>query len=1341
MSHSTQGQKMSDSHELGSSSITQQTVYHQPVTAEPTVNSDPEAQVQDDSMTGVVRHDNDMRDITQIESMPTTEELYSSKLEYLPTTDPRTWHKRGLEGLVDRQFRLFREDNVGILRDSIRSYLNIPFTWKRHSSAEFNVYHNVLLDSELSFDLHGGLVFSMRLPQPQEAHALTPSERYEWWVKKQGFQHDTLVCLWSKDMDLMFASVGHYKDHNLLKNDYGSDKAKIFFRPFEQSARFTSWLLRNANQRVERNYTLLEFPNLLTWSFAPPLRALKQMSTMSDTPLSTALEPSELPKPIWIHPAHYAMGDGFNFQLGKTVAGDGQGELAVSDLFESTAIPAGSSLDDGQARAFLHALRHRIALIQGPPGTGKSYTAVAVIETLLRSLDGDISGPIMCVSHSNRALDGLLEKLLNAGVGNMIRVGGQSKSDALENINLDVLVRNQAQLPEDKQAITKAAGKFFRNSKGIRSDLAKLARVDQDGEREQICSGIKKKFSKWTEAQQEYSAAMERHPLGILQKANIIGVTAGGMAVRRELFEKLDCKVIVFEEAGTIPEALVLTSITPSMEHCILIGDHFQLRPKVNRKELESNTNPDAAKFGFDVSLLERLVHFGFPFEVLNTQYRMRPEISRLSRSTLYPMLKDAAAVQHLSAVPSLSERMFWFDHQHHELKLDKTARVNAFEARMIAGLTRHLTSQDGVHGDTILILTPYAAQAKALQEKIEGFHPVEVVFGKDGRDQQPNDAASGRIRIATVDSIQGDESDIVLLSMVRSNDWEGTGFIKSANRSIVALSRARRAMFIFGNMKMLQQVPFWAQIISSLDETSSIGTALAIDCPRHPGNTIHIKEPADFGKHSPNGGCVVSCGRLLACNHRCPELCHSDLLHDRTICIQPCRSILDCGHPCANICGSACTTYCEVRIQNPRVILPTRSSFRNRARHPSRFNLTAAIKPNAFVLKATSHSVEALAENFFHAAIVASYNATRAIVARRANHPVGTKQFVMNTRSQYIKLAHEAVQEIRRLQASLPTASANLNKRFSKSATITSDAAGKRTHISKIHRLAGRDGRYKHVVRILHDISATFQLAKAVEAAIQSAWDHHHHHSCQPLMNPPTTTPTPQLQERLLLLLLSARLEIAALSDFLTIRSHAGACDPLTLDFRFCRARCAHVFHATHARSLPGLSVEADILWAQWLVLERRAPPAPAPIPDVDADEARYRLRRAEGALDPEAVGAFMDGAHCVGLLGEVWSAEGPLAREERRWSADTGVRLDGFVAGVEAMGKEVEGAVAWEMCEAGHYFPVAAAGGGVCSGCGRRAWDMSAIGGAGEEDALMGERSGQGAEDEMEGVESLSH
>ncbi|KAF9636396.1 hypothetical protein BFW01_g7292 [Lasiodiplodia theobromae] len=1314
------------------------------------------------------RHDNDHSDIALIDLMPTTDELHSEHPEYLPTTDPSTWNKQGFQGLVDRQFRLFREDTVGILRESIRRYLHISKTTKHHSSAQSNAYHNVRLDPELSFDLHGGLVFSMRVPQPLETQSLDPTERYEWWINREGLQHDALVCLWSKDMDMMFAQVGHYKDKNLHKHDYGADVARLYCRPFEQSPRYVEWLLTNAKVYKERNYTLLEFPSLRTWSFVPPLRALQQMSDMPDTPLSTVLEPSDLPRPIWIHPAPYAMANGFKFQLGKTASVDGEGELAVSDLFD-TKIQASSRLDAGQMSALLHALRNRIALIQGPPGTGKSYTAVAIIETLLKSLSNSTPGPIVCVSYSNRALDSLLEKLHDAGVENMVRVGGQSKSDTLKDINLDVLVKSQHPLPEDKRCVHRAAENFFTSSEGIKGLLEELSRADRDSERRRLSAQIKSKLGQWTEAQKEYTAAMDRHPLNVLKRATIVGVTASGMALRRKLFQKLNAKVIVFEEAGTMPEALALTSITPSMEHCILIGDHLQLRPKVNRWELEGNTNPDAVKFGFGISLLERLISFGLPFAVLDTQYRMHPDISQLSKSTFYPMLGDAGAVHYLPAVASLSDRVFWLDHQYPETKTEKLTKVNMFEVEMILGLTRHLMSQDGVWAGDILVLTPYAAQARALQERIQEHYPVQVIYGKDNKNQQESTAVQpDRIRIATVDSIQGDEGNIVLLSMVRSNDQGKAGFVKSENRSIVALSRARRAMYIFGNMKMLQTVPFWNQVFSTLDETSSIGTALEIDCPQHPGNPFHIKEPADFGKYSPNGGCAAPCGKLLGCGHRCPEPCHSDLLHGRTICSQPCRVELACGHPCLNICGVPCTQCCEVQIDSPDVTLPCGHKAPPGLqcyKYQDPMLLQKTCSEEVMVSLDCGHTLRRLCSQedltacpsscgkplpCGHACIAPCHKAqpcppckspcpancqhqTCADICSKiclpCLHPdcapalaTGTERFILNTRSQYVKLGQEALQEVRKLQASALAVPDDLTRRLSKNAVIVSDAAGKRAHISAISTLAGRGGRYKAIRRILGDLSAIFQRVRG-EGKLQSAWN-----SQQNL-----THPRPQLQERLLLLLMSARLELAAMSDFLTIRSRSGTSEKLELDFTECRTRCQQIFEAARVRSLPGLAIEADILWAQWLVLERRAPIANAADAERLRLEAMFRLERAQKTLDPDTVGAFMGGNHCMGLQIEIWNTKRPLTQEVARWSTDTGIRSDGFIAGVMEMTEMVKSANL-RMCMAGHHF-MKTTETGVCSGCGRQVWEPLTAQETGEEEgeSMMGEHF----EDEgMEGV-----
>ena len=181
------------------------------------------------------------------------------------------------------------------------------------------------------------------------------------------------------------------------------------------------------------------------------------------------------------------------------------------------------------------------------------------------------------------------------------------------------------------------------------------------------------------------------------------------------------------------------------------------------------------------------------------------------------------------------------------------------------------------------------------------------------------------------------------------------------------------------------------------------------------------------------------------------------------------------------------------------------------------------------------------------------------------------------------------------------------------------------------------------------------------------------------------------------------------------------------------CRTRCQQIFEAARVRSLPGLAIEADILWAQWLVLERRAPIANAADAERLRLEAMFRLERAQKTLDPDTVGAFMGGNHCMGLQIEIWNAERPLTQEVARWSTDTGIRSDGFIAGVMEMTEMVKSANL-RICMAGHHF-MKTTETGVCSGCGRQVWEPLTAQETGEEEGeyMMGEHF----EDEgMEGV-----
>lgn len=429
----------------------------------------------------------------------------------------------------------------------------------------------------------------------------------------------------------------------------------------------------------------------------------------------------------------------------------------------------------------------------------------------------------------------------------------------------------------------------------------------------------------------------------MLQEADIVGVTTTGLAKNLDLLRHLDSKVLICEEAGEVLESHVLTALLPSIEHAILIGDHLQLRPQIVNYEL-SAANPRGEKYSLDVSLFERLVQparptdVRLPFDTLEVQRRMHPSISNLIRSTLYSSLRDAENVKCYPEVVGMRKRLFWFDHNEPESGSDpnhptSTSRTNNFEVEMVCALVSHLVRQ-GVYGrDDIAVLTPYLGQLQKLKRKLQ--HSFEVVVDDrdlkemqdEGMDTTPQvyKQALGRcLRLATVDNFQGEEAQVVVISLVRSNQDRQCGFLKTKNRINVLLSRAKHGMYIFGNSETYGTVEMWSDVIAMLKQNGNFGTKLPLQCPRHKAKSIEISDPDEFVRLSPEAGCNAQCSLLLDCGHACLSKCHAAPLHRVAKCLAPCpRLKKTCGHSCPKLCGEPCEEICSTILEGKEFALP----------------------------------------------------------------------------------------------------------------------------------------------------------------------------------------------------------------------------------------------------------------------------------------------------------------------------------------------------------------------------------------------------------------------------------
>jgi hypothetical protein len=211
----------------------------------------------------------------------------------------------------------------------------------------------------------------------------------------------------------------------------------------------------------------------------------------------------------------------------------------------------------------------------------------------------------------------------------------------------------------------------------------------------------------------------------IITNKRIVACTTTAAAKYTEDIQKASPGIILVEEAGEILESHILTAMTPATKQLILIGDHKQLRPKVNNYSL---TAEKGEGYDLNISMFERLVRAGVPHTTLTKQHRMRPQISVLVRSLTYPELEDGDKTRGRPDLRGFQDNVIFVSHTRPELNADriadrrdegaKTSKENAYEADMVLKCVRYL-GQQGYGTNNIVILTPYLGQLYLLTKTL----------------------------------------------------------------------------------------------------------------------------------------------------------------------------------------------------------------------------------------------------------------------------------------------------------------------------------------------------------------------------------------------------------------------------------------------------------------------------------------------------------------------------------------------------------------------------------------------------------------------------------------------
>jgi len=453
---------------------------------------------------------------------------------------------------------------------------------------------------------------------------------------------------------------------------------------------------------------------------------------------------------------------------------------------ELNTLPPGKLNPSQQAAVEKILSANELAIVHGPPGTGKTTTLVQAIRALIEK-EG---GPILVTAPSNTAVDLLSEKLSDEGL-NVLRVGNPARvSERLMSLTLD---SRMAEHPA-----TKEIKKLKKQASAFKDMAHKYKRNFGQAEREQ-------RKALFTEAR-NIMKEVERTEQYILDDllARTQVVTATLVGANHYTIRDLSFRTAVIDEAGQALEPACWIPILKAQK-LVLAGDHCQLPPTVK--------STGAAREGLNITLLEKCVALHPEAVVLlEEQYRMHEMIMGYSAAVFYAQrLKAHASVADHKLFPD--DRPFVFVDTAGCGFDEKTEGIGTSNPEEAAFLFKHLTQftselqTQNLSGELprIGVISPYRQQIELLKEQLQ-HSPLLKIYGD-------------RITVNTIDSFQGQERDVVYISMTRSNPDSRIGFLSDIRRMNVAMTRARKKLVVIGDSATLSQAPFYAGLIQYAEE------------------------------------------------------------------------------------------------------------------------------------------------------------------------------------------------------------------------------------------------------------------------------------------------------------------------------------------------------------------------------------------------------------------------------------------------------------------------------------------------------------------------------------------
>ena len=423
-----------------------------------------------------------------------------------------------------------------------------------------------------------------------------------------------------------------------------------------------------------------------------------------------------------------------------------------------------------------------VAIVHGPPGTGKTATLVeAVYETLHRE------NQVLVCAQSNMAVDWISEKLVDRGVS-VLRIGNPSRvNDKMLSFTYERRFESHPDYPQ-----------LWSMRKAIRE---LYARMRKGTDREAIRQKINSLKDRATELEIRINESL-------FAEARVIACTLVGSANRLLMGQKFG--TLFIDEAAQALEPACWIAIRKA-DRVILAGDHCQLPPTVKA--------PEALRAGLGHTLMQTIVkNKPETVSLLKLQYRMNDEIMRFSSEWFYGgMLQSAPEVKYRSIL-DFDTPIEWINTEgmdcNEEFVGENYGRINKPEAELsIAQLKEYITKigRERFLSERIDVglISPYKAQVQYLRRLVRN-----DAFFKPYRQA---------ITINTVDGFQGQERDVILISLVRANEEGQIGFLNDLRRMNVAITRARMKLIILGDASTLTRHAFYKKLygyIESLHES-----------------------------------------------------------------------------------------------------------------------------------------------------------------------------------------------------------------------------------------------------------------------------------------------------------------------------------------------------------------------------------------------------------------------------------------------------------------------------------------------------------------------------------------